>query len=167
MSNNKTWHLNNETDNWKLEMALWCSGYHYCTTSFNKAWSQVLRRFKSCSQHFGDSQWWDLWQWLLLEIRLNAFRWSTIPQKQFFIIIIIIVRIKRLVLVVIIFFNCYFAAPQQTLGHYRGDSLTNLMFITAFVKNVTESLLMSLVPKPSCVPSEVWTRNLPILIAMP
>ena len=25
----------------------------------------------------------DFWQWSWLEIRLNAFRWSTIPQKQF------------------------------------------------------------------------------------
>ena len=25
----------------------------------------------------------DLWQWSWLEIRLNAFRWSSIPQKQF------------------------------------------------------------------------------------
>ena len=32
----------------------------------------------------------DLWQWSRLEIRLNAFRRSTIPQKQFIIIIIII-----------------------------------------------------------------------------
>ena len=31
----------------------------------------------------------DLWQWSRLEIRLNAFRRSTIPQKQFIIIIII------------------------------------------------------------------------------
>ena len=29
----------------------------------------------------------DLWQWSQLEIRLNAFRQSTIPQKQFIIII--------------------------------------------------------------------------------
>ena len=29
----------------------------------------------------------DLGQWSQLEIRLNAFRWSTIPQKQFIIII--------------------------------------------------------------------------------
>ena len=36
----------------------WCSGYRYCTTSFNKAWTQVLRRFKSCSRHVGDSWWW-------------------------------------------------------------------------------------------------------------
>ena len=33
----------------------------------------------------------DLWQWSRLEIRLNAFRRSTIPQKQFIIIIIIII----------------------------------------------------------------------------
>ena len=31
----------------------------------------------------------DLWQWSRLEIKLNAFRRSTIPQKQFIIIIII------------------------------------------------------------------------------
>ena len=28
----------------------------------------------------------DLWQWSRLEIRLNAFRRATIPQKQFIII---------------------------------------------------------------------------------
>ena len=32
----------------------------------------------------------DLWQWSRLEIKLHAFRRSTIPQKQFIIIIIII-----------------------------------------------------------------------------
>ena len=32
----------------------------------------------------------DLWQWSWIEIRLNAFHWSTIPQKEFIIIIIII-----------------------------------------------------------------------------
>ena len=34
------------------------SGYHCCTTSFNKAWTQVLRRFKSRSRRVGDSRWW-------------------------------------------------------------------------------------------------------------
>ena len=38
--------------------APWWSGYHHCTTSFTKAWKQVLRRFKSCSQCVGDSRWW-------------------------------------------------------------------------------------------------------------
>ena len=35
----------------------------------------------------------DLWQWSRLEIRLNAFHQSTIPQKQFIIIIIIIINV--------------------------------------------------------------------------
>ena len=30
------------------------------------------------------------------------------------------------------FFNCYLAAPLPTLGHSQGDTLTNLMLITAF-----------------------------------
>ena len=38
--------------------ALWCSGYHYCTTSFNKFCNQALRRFKSCLRRVGDSRWW-------------------------------------------------------------------------------------------------------------
>ena len=36
-------------------MAPWCSG---CTTSFNKAWTQVLRRLKPCLRRVGDSRWW-------------------------------------------------------------------------------------------------------------
>ena len=36
----------------------WSSGYHYCTTSFNKAWTQVVRKFKSCSRRVGDLRWW-------------------------------------------------------------------------------------------------------------
>ena len=39
-------------------LAPWSIGYHYCTTSFNKVRTQVLRRFKSCSRRFGDSRWW-------------------------------------------------------------------------------------------------------------
>ena len=47
-----------ETNNYNIHVAPWCSGYHYCTTSFTKAWTQVLRRLKSCSQHVGDSRRW-------------------------------------------------------------------------------------------------------------
>ena len=36
----------------------WCRGYHCCTTSFNKAWTHVLHRFKSCSRRVRDSRWW-------------------------------------------------------------------------------------------------------------
>ena len=30
------------------------------------------------------------------------------------------------------FFICYLASPRPTLGHYRGDSVTHPMLITAF-----------------------------------
>ena len=43
----------------------------------------------------------DLWQWSRLEIRLKAFRRSTIPQKQFIIIITSCIRIFALTT------NCY------------------------------------------------------------
>ena len=31
--------------------------HYYCITSFNKACTQVLRGFKSCSRRVGDSRW--------------------------------------------------------------------------------------------------------------
>ena len=34
----------------------------------------------------------DLWQWSQMELRLPAFRWSTMPQNQFIIIIFIIIK---------------------------------------------------------------------------
>ena len=39
-------------------MGLGSPPIHYCTTSFNKAGPQVLRRFKSCSRCVEDSRWW-------------------------------------------------------------------------------------------------------------
>ena len=39
-------------------VAPWCSAHHYLTTSFNKAWTQILRRFKSCLRRVRDSRWW-------------------------------------------------------------------------------------------------------------
>ena len=42
----------------------------------------------------------DLWQWSRLEIRLNAFCWSTIPQEQFIIITIIIIIIIMKTLII-------------------------------------------------------------------
>ena len=39
-------------------MVEWCSGYHYCTSSFNEALTQVLPKFKPCSRRVGDSRWW-------------------------------------------------------------------------------------------------------------
>ena len=39
----------------------------------------------------------------------------------------------KLAYVIFFFFNYYLAAPRPTSGHYRGDSLTHPMLITAFV----------------------------------
>ena len=36
----------------------WCSGYHYCTTSFNKAWTQILHRLKPCLRCVSYLRWW-------------------------------------------------------------------------------------------------------------
>ena len=40
-------------------MPPWSGCYHYYTTSFNKAWTPALRRFKSYSRRDGDSGWWE------------------------------------------------------------------------------------------------------------
>ena len=37
----------------------WCSGYHYCTYSLTKVWTQVLRRLKACSWLIGDLRRWE------------------------------------------------------------------------------------------------------------
>ena len=45
------------------------------------------------------------------------------------------------------FFNCYLIPPLPTLGHYWGDSLTNLILITFFNDfdlKVTGNLMVSL-----------------------
>ena len=38
-------------------VAACCSGYHYWTTSFSKAWTYVLRKFKSCLRRVRDLRW--------------------------------------------------------------------------------------------------------------
>ena len=64
----------------KLLVALWCSGYHYCTTSFNKAWILLQHRLKTSVSDICNYV--NLWQWSWMEIRLNIFCQSTILQKQ-------------------------------------------------------------------------------------
>ena len=39
-------------------VAPWCSGYHYCITSFSKTWTQILRILNSCSRRVRDLRWW-------------------------------------------------------------------------------------------------------------
>ena len=61
----------------------WCSGYHYCTVHST---NPELRFCTGSNPAHGmleihDGE--DLWQWSLLEIRLNTFCLSIISQKQF------------------------------------------------------------------------------------
>ena len=59
------------------------------------------------------------------------------------------------------FLNFYLAILRPTLGYSRGDSLTNPMFITAFLSHNFD-------PKVTGrAPCGVWNGNLPILIATP
>ena len=63
-------------------VAPWCSGYYYCTISFNKAWTLVLRRFKSYSRRVGDSRWWGTLTMVPAGNKAKPFRHSTIPQNN-------------------------------------------------------------------------------------
>ena len=57
----------------RLKINMVSSGYQHCTTSFIKAWTQVLRRFKSCSRHAGDSRWWGSLTMVSAENKANTF----------------------------------------------------------------------------------------------
>ena len=71
----------------------------------------------------------DLWQWSQLEIRINTFRWSTIPQKQFIIIIIIIIIIVN-----------YRSIPVNPWTHllliFTFKSTSNLRYISLDISSV-------------------------------
>ena len=76
-----------------LEVFSFCENcYHYYTTSLNEAWTKALLCAGSNPTsgvqeiYVGEN----LWQRSWLQIRVNAFCRSTIPQKQFIIIIIIL-----------------------------------------------------------------------------
>ena len=76
-------------------VALWCSVYDYCRTSFNKAWTQVMHRFKSYSWHVRDLRWWGSLAVVLAgnkAKRLSSVKHTT---KQVIIIIIIKSWIQR------------------------------------------------------------------------
>ena len=73
--------FNKSFDGRECTIQKWCSGYHYYKISFNNAWTPVLNKFKS-GLHMslvcdGDI----LWQWSILEIKLNAL--SLTPVNHF------------------------------------------------------------------------------------
>ena len=70
---------------------MWCRGVVVITTAQLHSTKSELRFCAGSDPAPGVSEICDceyLWQWSRLEIRLNAFSGSTIPQKQFIIIII-------------------------------------------------------------------------------
>ena len=77
----------------KLRTDKWCHGVVVITTAQLHSTKPELRFCAGSNPARGVSEirdGEDLWQWSRLEIRLNAFHRSTIPQKQFIIIFIII-----------------------------------------------------------------------------
>ena len=87
-------------------VAPWCSGYHHCTTSFNKAWTQLLRRFKTCSQCAGNLRWWESLAIVPAGNKVKRLSQPSIPQKQFIIIM------KYLGLLSLAIFANFFYLPE-------------------------------------------------------
>ena len=131
-------------------MALWCSGCHYCTTSLWLCGVVVITtaQFHSTKSelsfctgsnlacgvlqvHDGE----DLWQWSQLEIRLNAFFQSTIPQKQF-IIIIITVSMQKISSI-----HTLILKIQQIWGSYELNKWLHSFFTTASAANIIPLLV--------------------------
>ena len=71
----------------KNPVAPWCTTAQLHSTNPELRFCASLKPARGVSEIRNGE---DLWQWSRLEIRLNAFRRSTIPQKQFIITIIII-----------------------------------------------------------------------------
>ena len=56
-----------------------------------------------------------------------------IPKYYYITKFVYVIRQPHIFFFFFFFFNYYLAAPRPTSGHYRGDSLTHPMLITAFV----------------------------------
>ena len=73
-------------DRWPhVTLAPWCSGYHYCASSFKKAWAQILRRLRSCSWRVGELRWWG---WTMIPLGNKVEHLSSVNHnsKQFIFI---------------------------------------------------------------------------------
>ena len=70
----------------KSRLAPWCSGYHYCSVSFNKAWTWFCAGSNlTWDMLVRDSRWWGSLTMVLTGNKANTFCRSTIPQNQFII----------------------------------------------------------------------------------
>ena len=69
----------------------------------------------------------NLWQWSLLEIGINFFRWLTIPQKQFILLLLIIKCYLKGAFLLLCYFSLFFVVKtfckakckQQTVWHEK------------------------------------------------
>ena len=68
------------TEKFVASRYVWCSGQHYYTTSFSKVWIHFLHKFQSFSPRVRGFSCENLWQWSRLEIKLNGFCRSNIPE---------------------------------------------------------------------------------------
>ena len=66
-------------------LMLWCSGYHYCKSSFSKVWTLFPRRFKASSRHarFVMVKVSENGSWM--EIRCECFKWQLKPYEGIYI----------------------------------------------------------------------------------
>ena len=65
-----------------MTVAPWCSGCHYCKLYSTKPELRFCAGSNPAPNVWEIRDGEDLWQWYRLKISLNAFRRSTIPQKQ-------------------------------------------------------------------------------------
>ena len=94
-----------------MEAMPWCSGYLYCTPSFNKAQTQLLRRFESCLRRVGNVRWWGSLTMVLAGNKAKRFSSVNHTKKQFTIIIIIII--------IIIISNSYFFVIRVKIYKFK------------------------------------------------
>ena len=114
-------------------VAPWCTGYDYCTTSFNKAWTQVLRRFKSYLSRFGDSRWPGSLRTIPAGSKAKHISSVNNTTKQFIIIIIIII--------IIISNNCHEISNPSCLTNIKLklDFIVFLKYLNSFSEKTSFS----------------------------
>ena len=131
-------------------MAPWCSCYHYCITSFNKVWTLVLRRFKSCSRGVGDSWWWESLKMVPAGNEAKGFSSVNHTTKT------IHSFIHSSVLLLVYLYFCTFCilpvvlhlcTPPLFLKDHNGKKVTHLSCFThaiaPYVKNFYHSLILT------------------------
>ena len=109
--------------------SLWCRGIVVITTAQVHSTKPELRFCAGSNpacrvSEIRDGE--DLWQWSRLEIRLNAFLRSTIPQKKFITLIIIIIFIIIIIIIKCSCNNFYFVCLWKPFRNF----ISNIILLT-------------------------------------